>query len=79
MPCIVVFIIRQKEFDGWRNIAISLIDRYNLRRKLSTHELHRRLARGESAFQLSVLDRGQHLFESRTGLISRFDQIAAGN
>jgi hypothetical protein len=47
--------------------------------ELSLYIVHRCLARPESAFQLCVLYRSQHLFESWTGLVACFDQIAAGN
>src|SRR5208282_301139 len=50
-----------------------------LKGKVLPHVLHRRLARGESTLQLSVLDRGQDFFEARTRFIAYLDQVLASN
>ena len=57
----------------------SLHYRSELQRELPPHILHRRLARRESTLQLGIFDCCEHLFEAWTGLISCFDQVAAGN
>jgi hypothetical protein len=57
----------------------SLHYRSELQRELPPHILHRCLARRESTLQLGIFDCCEHLFEAWTGLISCFDQVAAGN